>query len=150
LSSLARIQQLALLTAAGLMLSACPGDASGSTDPIHIDARMHLGEKLTVALEPSVDGKYSYSLEVPPQGSGQRYEAALQLHSTLPGKTFRARLTTTCSEHAGEADEFSSSEFADGAIQFGWSAQYSSQFVQIVSDEADAFDLEIELRDDSR
>jgi hypothetical protein len=104
---------------------------------------IYLGQTQTASIH-AVNSGYSYTLAVPPQGA-TRYDATLTLTPSVPGKTFRARLATTCSQVTMQPDEVSNTSFPGGAITFSWSAQYSTQFAQITTDETTPFDLNIDM-----
>lgn len=135
---------LALLCLATPMLTGCPGEPDAKNDPQKSYPQLSLGEEVTVMLNPTVSDEYSYTFEIPPQGK-TRYDATLVLRAAEPGKRFRARRATTCAESIGEPDEVLSTDAPDGAITFRWSAESSTTFVQISSDEDMPFELDVKL-----
>jgi hypothetical protein len=121
------------------------GPLSGSADPRPlVDESMNLGGQSTFTVDPAAPQHISYTIEIPPQDPQglRRYGATLTLTSTVPGKKFHATLATTCTDvpppGAVEASP-------NGVLTFSWSAQSSTQFAQIVSEEATPFEMQATL-----
>ncbi len=134
-----RLVTPALVLSAVMALAGCGQD---SLDSLNYP-ELHLGDQRQIALTPSSEG-YSYTFKIPPQGA-TRYDATLTLVPIESGHKFRARLATTCSQETEQPDEVSSAEFSTGDVVFRWSAESSTQFAQIASDEEQPFDLKVTL-----
>jgi hypothetical protein len=126
-----------------LAVVAC-GQGAGSNEGAAADyPELNLGEQRALALGPAATS-YSYTFKIPPQGAS-RYDATLTLAPADPGRKFRARLATNCSQIAKQPDEVSSSSSSAGTIVFHWSAFTSTQYAQIASDEGEPFELKAVL-----
>jgi hypothetical protein len=122
-------------------MASSPTDG-GQSQPTEYPS-IYLSQSRTITVSPVGSG-YSYTVAVPPQGA-TRYDATLTLTPTVSGKKYRARLSTTCSQVTQQPDEVSSLGFANGDISFSWSAQLSTQFVQIATDETAPFEMTVTM-----